>query len=233
VALNFGIQIWQYPSSVFYRAKEGLRTRSALQAGSGVPQPCAARTQAAITFFLHRFRDRRSLATMVFFPPLMPLVPRCKPRFQAHFFQTLSLLVTPLKVQSSCKLCHNWLRHWNGTLAPNTAIIGHAIKHRYRASNHRRCQRSPKGLVTTNKTGIKIASKHARKHEACLPWVNNSVPLVSNDFGFICADVSNVGSSKITPDIIWVVCYKFAAIRVSRKNCPETYGVTSYGSRWR
>ena len=80
------------------------------------------------------------------------------------------------------------------------------LKGRYlaylRAAVHRRCQRPPKGLVTNKKyCGSNITSKHARKHEARLPRVKkeeerNQLSLDSNDFGFICAGVSKVGSYK-------------------------------------
>ena len=70
-------------------------------------------------------------------------------------------------------------------------------------------------------------------------------PLDSDDFGFICAGVSNVVSCKRnvggqktktkTPAIIWVVCY----ITTTKENLfvrwpfSETYGVINYGSGWR
>ena len=44
---------------------------------------------------------------------------------------------------------------------------------------------------------------------------------------------------KDSPDIIWVVCYKLAAIWAPTKSCPladsffETYGVTIHDSGWK
>ena len=49
----------------------------------------------------------------------------------------------------SSRLCHNWIRHWRGTLYLRTSV-------------HRRCQRSPKDLGA-RKTVDNIASKHACK----------------------------------------------------------------------
>ena len=62
-----------------------------------------------------------------------------------------------------------------------------------RTAVHRRCQRPPKGLGTAEDCGSNIASKHAHKHEARPPQVQNEFRPDSNDFDFICAGVSNVG----------------------------------------
>ena len=64
-----------------------------------------------------------------------------------------------------------------------------------------------------------MASKHARKHEVRPPRVEKKkFRLDSNDFGFICAGVSNVSIIKGTFDMIWVVCYKLTAIWAPTKN---------------
>ena len=55
--------------------------------------------------------------------------------------------------------------------------------------------------------------------------------LSSNDFGFICAGVSNVSVVKETP--IWVVSYKLTAIWAPRKKFLETYGISGHGNGWR
>ena len=55
-------------------------------------------------------------------------------------------------------LLQNWLRHWRGTLCLRAAV-------------HRCCRCSPKGLVTNKTVGSSIASKHARRHEARPPRV--------------------------------------------------------------
>ena len=54
----------------------------------------------------------------------------------------------------------------------------------------------PSESLGTNKTGSNIASKHARKPEAHRPRVKKEFCLDSNDLGFICAGVSNVGGYK-------------------------------------
>ena len=52
----------------------------------------------------------------------------------------------------------------------------------------------PKALGTNKSVEADDASsKHARKHEARPPRVKKEFRLDSNDFGFICAGVSNVG----------------------------------------
>ena len=101
-----------------------------------------------------------------------------------------------------------WSLRWDHTpsiafrhLSPNSVRFGYATEGALvylRAAVHRRGQRSPKG-VGINKTveGSNIASKHPRKHATHASRVKKkNIPLDSNDFGFICAGVSNVVSNK-------------------------------------
>ena len=64
-----------------------------------------------------------------------------------------------------------------------------------------------------NSAGHTMADVKKKKKRFCLN---------SNDFGFICAGVSNVVSYiyniNKTSDITWVVCYKLTAIWASSKN---------------
>ena len=88
---------------------------------------------------------------------------------------------------------------------------------------------------------IIIASKHARKYEARPPQVKNTKKkfrLDSNDFGFICAGVSNVGGYEGNA---W--CYEPTAILAPTKkktkklsvswHYSEPCGVISECSGWR
>ena len=65
----------------------------------------------------------------------------------------------------------------------------------FRTAVHRRCQHPPKGFGTDKTVEANnIAAKRAYRHGAHPPRVQKEFRLDSNDFGFICAVVSNVGN---------------------------------------
>ena len=71
-----------------------------------------------------------------------------------------------------------------------TPLKGHSFY--FHTAVHLCCQRSPKGLGT-NKAESNTVSKFSRLHEARLPQGRKiEFYLSANNFGFICAGISNV-----------------------------------------
>ena len=142
-----------------------------------------------------------------------------------------AMLVVTLRALLSgtfSKLCQNWLRHWRGTLYLRAAV--------------HRCGQRPVSFRRPWKQPMR-PSTHVNMRRIRLGWRKEKrkrkkkVRLDSNDFGFICAGVSNVVSYKRN---VWynLSCQTYCHLSTKEKlpvrgQFSETCGVISYGSGWR
>jgi len=122
---------------------------------------------------------------------------------------------------------------------PSSKLYQNCWRRYLRSAVHRRHQRPPKGLAT-NKTveATQRPSTYVNMRRVC-PGYKKRFHLDSNDFGFICADVSNVGGYKRSAwcnlsCLLQTYCHLNTNEKLSVSwQFLETGGVISYGSGWR